>query len=132
MKTLKVKSLLFSLVAVLAIAIVMTSCEQTNDIITEDAIENVAPRLDQLVNETGEPLPASMEQMTTEVINDGEIESRDACAHLESYGCPVYLNCAYYTYYNAYVAWFYNPTSVNYVSMQVAYTDYLLAHDFCN
>lgn len=131
MKNLKVKSILFSLFAMMAVAVFLTSCEQVNmETPQENVVEDLEPRLDQLVNNLSVPLPPTIAPIASPNINMGSFNACDF--DISSYGCDVQVNCAYHTFYNYYVSWFYNSTGSNFNDMNDAYCDYINISNECN
>lgn len=113
MKTLKVKSILFSLMAIMTVSVFMTSCEQTE--VIENEIERVALQTP-LHNYTA---PESAETPVLMVSEEAGLELRGCYTAAENLYLTAVAN------YNA------NPTNYNMYLRNHHYVNYLITYVHC-
>ncbi len=115
MKTLKVKSTLFSLMAMIAIAVFMTSCEQT-ELTNQNDVVQPTP-VQQIVNDNSVDLSNYQVSLTlNEIINDNPISNRNDCpaySHARDQLDMLLDSCKYSPEYCEYLKLFWRIHAVN-------------------
>jgi len=116
MKTLKVKSILFSLLAIIAVAVFMTSCEQTGLTTIEEAVQHPTP-VQYIVDDN--PTDFSDYQVDlnlSDIINNGTVTNRGNCPayeHAHNQLSMLLKSCEYPKGYCEYLKLFWRIHAVN-------------------